>query len=211
MWIMTDTQYLLSIDPGLSTGIVLGKYHVDETFQVLDKWQVPGGLTGFKAWLHSEAMYDRTINLMSFKMREDRYKTDFLVFDPEAPEHYTVICERFVPLSGGGFSHTSDSVEPLRIEGALRAHGLMPDDYGDPRWQRPSAMVLHKVGNTAENKKASDSVLRHMGLWHTGKQVGMKDANDVNSSVKHSIAYLKKMKHAPTLEAIKGATACPTR
>lgn len=172
------TNYILSIDPGVSTGIVLASFTESTPVTIEEVWQIAGGLTGFKRWYWEHG--------------------------PRISAG--VIAERFVPLSGGGFSHTSDTVEPLRIEGALRAWGIMPDDYDDPRWQRPQAMVLASGATRAERKKNSDNVLRHMVLWHTGKQVGMKDANDVNSACKHLVAYLKKTGHQPTIDAIEEAT-----
>lgn len=184
------TNYLLSIDPGVSTGIVLASYTDTTPVAVEQVWQVPGGLTGFKRWMSKY------------------YNGPTYGWGVGSRVYYPVrlIAERFVPLSGGGFSHTSDTVEPLRIEGALRAWGIMPDSYDDERWQRPQAMVLASGATRAERKKNSDNVLRHMGLWHTGKQVGMKDANDVNSACKHLVAYLKKTGHQPTIDAIEEAT-----
>jgi hypothetical protein len=44
-----------------------------------------------------------------------------------------------------------------------------------------------------------------MGLWSTGKKdIGKKDANDVNAAQKHALAYLRSIGHQPTLDALVG-------
>lgn len=105
------------------------------------------------------------------------------------------VVEKFVPLPMAR-SFKLDELEPIRIEGWLagRAAGIV--------WQRSSAMVLAGGDTTAQRKKNSDEVLRKMGLWTTGKEVGLKDANDVNSAQKHIVGYLKSIQHAPTLDLI---------
>lgn len=56
-----DTRYLLSVDPGLSTGVAFLSY-TDDTSPVLEgAWQFPGGVSGLLGWLkihHREAWYD---------------------------------------------------------------------------------------------------------------------------------------------------------
>lgn len=95
--------------------------------------------------------------------------------------------------------YKSDEVEALRIEGAVRL--LRPDVV----MQYNGAMLLAGTdhGSPGKNKTAADNVLRAMGLWHTGKMIGAKDANDVNSAMKHLVAYLRGIGHAPTMEALR--------
>lgn len=42
--------YLLSIDPGKNTGIALGFYDDETPFTLIERWQVHGGVDGFKRW-----------------------------------------------------------------------------------------------------------------------------------------------------------------
>lgn len=107
-----------------------------------------------------------------------------------------VVCERFrmTPLV-----RTSEQVEPLRIEGVIR--------YAFPKvvWQYPDSMLLagSHHGSPSRNKTAADNVLRTMGLWTLPSEVdNHKDANDINSAMKHLVAYLRNIDHQPTLEAL---------
>lgn len=161
--------YLLSIDPGMSTGIVLGRYDREKPYERIDRWQVEGGLTGFIEFY-------------------DDFGSDYL-------HGGVVVVEKFVPLRSNR-TFRVDELEPIRIEGAIQMVGI------SPVWQRAASMVLAGGDTPAQRKRASDDVLRRMGLWSTGSQVGRKDANDVNSAQKHAIAYLKSIKHLPTLEAL---------
>lgn len=54
--------YLLSIDPGGNTGIALGFYDATTPYRLVERWQVHGGLEGFKHWwLHSRPHFDEII------------------------------------------------------------------------------------------------------------------------------------------------------
>ena len=162
--------YLVSIDPGMSTGIVLGWYDFEEAYRRVDYWQVTGGIKGFRTWWDSDV----------FHLRRDGF-------------HVVYVCEKFVPLQNQR-TFRVDELEPIRIEGALEI--LLGEE---PIWQRSAAMVLAGGDTPAARKKASDDVLREAGLWLTGKQVGHKDANDVNAAQKHAIAYLRRTKHELTM------------
>ncbi len=164
--------YLLSIDPGMSTGIVSGWYSDTDPYVREEFWQVEGGLAGFRQWWWGWPNY---------------YTGDPLL-----------VCEKFTPLPSMTRSFKLNELEPIRIEGALEVLW----DRTPIVWQRPAAMVLAGGDTTARRKKNSDDVLRRMGLWTTGKQVGCKDANDVNSAQKHAVAYLRSIGHAPTLQAL---------
>ena len=106
----------------------------------------------------------------------------------------TVVCEKFVPLPMAR-SWKLDELEPIRIEGLLY-------DYWTDRivWQRSMAMVLRDGATQAERKKNSDDLLRRNGWWLTGKDVGLKDANDANAAAKHALAYMRSIGHMPTIE-----------
>lgn len=164
--------FLMTIDPGMSTGVTLGKYWETKEYERLEFWQVPGGLDGFHQWLKSRM-------------------NDWNVWDS------VVVCEKFVPLPTPRSFKTHD-LEPIRIEGAVAVL------FRNVVWQRASAQVLAGGETPAQRKKNSDDVLRRMGLWTTGKQVGQKDANDVNSATKHAVSYLRSIKHEPTLKWLEG-------
>lgn len=183
--------YILAIDPGLSSGIVLGKFSTTEPFERVAFWQVEGGLAGFLEWA-DRYWYIDTENWLRFLISDE-----FAV----AAGNLLVVAEKFTPLTNKGFSHTLDSVEPLRIEGALVALELMPAEFPDAehRWQRPAQMYTHGGTDKASRLKASRAWLKSHGLLVTGKQVGCKDANDVNSAQLHLFAHLRKIRHLPTI------------
>jgi len=150
-----NQKLLLSLDPGKQTGIALGFYG-DEAYELLNVWQVAGGLNGFIDWWH------------------DHYPLNESV----------LVSEKFVLRNNAFVADT----EPLLIEGAL--HVLYDNQIV---WQLASDKSL-----------VNDSVLRKNNLWHTGKQVGWKDARDTNDAIIHGLAYLKKNKHIPTLQKYWG-------
>lgn len=174
--------YLLSIDPGMSTGIVLGRFEDNTEYERLEFWQVEGGLPGLRAWL--DIHFNET----------DSGWWKFRDIFPYVIESYevTIVCEKFIPWPAPR-SFKLNELEPIRIEGVI-------EDRFDPEvvWQPATAMVLAGGDTKPQRKRNSDDVLRRMGLWTTGKDVGMKDSNDVNSAQKHAIAYLKNIGHEPT-------------
>ena len=82
---------LISIDPGMSTGMVLALYDADKRMEVIHAGQVAGGIQG--ALLEIEDL-----------------------IDPEM----VIVCEKFSPRPGAR-SWKLAELEPLRIEGALEA------------------------------------------------------------------------------------------
>lgn len=103
-----------------------------------------------------------------------------------------VVSEKFStrPMSR---QYKLEELEPIRIEGMIQ--WLRSDTV----WQAPAKMVLRQGSTQAERKRKSDDVLRDGGLWLTGKDVDYKDANDANAAAKHALAYMRSIKHAPTL------------
>lgn len=95
-----------------------------------------------------------------------------------------IVSEKFILRNNAFVADT----EPLLIEGALQALWSLP-----VTWQQRSDKTL-----------VPDNILRENGLWHTGKQVGWKDARDTNDAIIHAMAYLKKNKHIPTLQKYWG-------
>lgn len=164
--------YIVSIDPGVSSGIAVGQYSATDALVVVNRFQISGGLSGLLPDLEN--------------------------MSPIIPGTL-VICEKFTPRSGNGFSHTTKSVEPLRCEGALIALGLMPD-YPDPRWRQPTAQYFSGGETPAARKKASRAFLKKHDLYLTGKDVGQRDADDAISATLHLFGYMRQIKHRPTLE-----------
>lgn len=186
--------YILAIDPGLSSGIVLGKFSDTEAFERVAFWQVEGGLAGFLEWADRYWGYDH----------EDGY---YYLVEPYVAEGQLIVCaEKFTPLTNKGFSLTLDSVEPLRIEGALVALGLMPAEFPDAehRWQRPAMQYWTSGDSVAEKRRKQKAYIKKVRPdWYvTGKSVGCKDAEDVWSAMFHAISHMRHLRHRPTLEAL---------
>ena len=196
--------YILAIDPGLSSGIVLGKFNDTEPFERVAFWQVEGGLAGVLEWYKEHWFRGHDEGDDEFEYYGGLWggrggaspKFEVPGLD------LLVVAEKFTPLTNKGFSLTLDSVEPLRIEGALVAFGLMPADFPDAehRWARPASMYFSGGSDKASRLKASRAWLKSHGLLATGKQVGCKDANDVNSAQLHAFAHLRKIRHLPTIK-----------
>ena len=181
--------YLLSIDPGVSSGVVLGQYTKTEPYTPIKSWQLSGGLTGATKFLDTH--YSGLTWGWVVKGR------------PYYP--VTVICEKFVPLNNKGFGHTLKSVEPLRIEGALIALGIMPEylpEHYDV-WPRPASMYFMGGANKREKLQRSRAWLKEHGLLLTGKDVGQADADDAISATLHAFAYLLHQRHRPTMKHYK--------
>jgi len=171
--------YQIFIDPGLSSGIVLGHYSDTEPWTRVAYWQVTGGLGGFMDW------WDGMVLLV------DDGGVGMWAVDAEW------MSEKFIPLSGNGFSHTLGSVEPLRIEGALIALSLMPAEYPAPEWQRADQQYFCGGDNVVEKRKRSKAWLKEHNLYLTGKDVGQKDAEDVISATLHALSWARKH-HEPS-------------
>lgn len=167
--------YLLSIDPGMSTGIVLGKFTGDTAYERILRWQVEEGLYGFFDWHES-------------------IPGDWL-------HAGVVVVEKFVPLPMARTFKTEE-LEPIRIEGAIEALGISPVWQraasmvlagGDTPAQRKrrSDDRLRALGlwSTPTNM---------------GKDYTLKDCNDINSAQKHAISYLRSISHKPTLDFLEG-------
>lgn len=220
---MTD-NFILSIDPGLSSGLALIAYN-EERVWLEGAWQFGGGVAGLISWItdnwceyywDSEWMSEHASGL---KHPENRYKvladveiTDTR-YDPDTDDDIevvlekkvlTVIAEKFTARNTQGFSYRTDALEPLRCEGALIALGLMPDyTVAEKRWRDPAVQYL--VGGTgkADKKKRQHKFLKDSGFYRTGKDLGTPDADDFRSAAAHGIAYLaKELKHEPTFELL---------
>jgi hypothetical protein len=171
---MTD---LMWIDPGKSTGVALGRFSDDTPYELIRAWQIPGGVRGFTEWWYAHAG-----------------------LHPEIRG-----CEKFTPRQNKGHNLTMAAVEPLRVEGWLVGEGYI-EDYVEgtkqPVWQHPPAMYFSSPNRlpVEEKKKRMHAWLKATGeLYVTGKTVGQKNADDARSAMAHSIAYMRGIRHMPTL------------
>lgn len=88
--------YLVSVDPGLATGVTLGSYDDIHAWERIDFWLIKNGLDGFLDWYHGVA--------------------------PDRAYSACWVSERFILRDNDFIANT----EPLRIEGAMIALGLDP-------------------------------------------------------------------------------------
>lgn len=181
------TEYVLSIDCGLSTGIALLSYEDDSPAQLVKGWQFTGGVAGLLEWW------------------EDLQGIPFtspcaVIFEDET----RVIAEKFTARATKGFSYTTSSLEPLRGEGALIALGLMPDyTVAEKRWLDPGRQYLVGGKDRADKKKRQHRFLKESGFYLTGKDLDAADADDVRSAMAHGIVYIMRdLKHKPTWDMV---------
>lgn len=220
------TSYLLSIDPGLSTGIVLLSFKEDSPAKLVYATQFTGGVSGLKEWISAhwdgrtwDSYNDEpnTRGFYSWKMGvpEDALEVDSHTeynydsdneddWATQVPANTTVICEKFTARNTKGFSYTTASLEPLRGEGALIALGLMPDyTMAEKRWRDPSLQYFAGGSGKAERKKRQHAFLKANGFYRTGKDFGTSDADDYRSAVAHGINYIaRELKSKATFDMI---------
>lgn len=189
------TEYLLSIDPGKSSGAAVLSWTENEPARLEEAWQVPGGLTGFDRWVQ-----------LSIRPEPDLHGLTSIELSGKRAVVVTVIAEKFSPISHANYALTLDSVEPLRIEGLMFSEGLMPDyDKAEKRWRRPADQYIFGGKTKPEKKKAQHRWLKENGFYVVGSQFGAADADDCRSAIAHGLSYLvKEVKHQPTFELITG-------
>lgn len=197
---------LISIDPGMSTGVAVGTYSDTEPFKLTHFFQIEGGVEGFLENVkvnHSfprdeVGLYTRTLALPPLGtlsvtlIQEAENEGAGIVFERPAQ----VIAEKFTARGGANaeFSYRTKDLEPLRVEGAMLAMGL------DVTWVSPAQQYFSGGEGKAKKKQAQHRWLKEKGLYVTGKMVGCDNADDVRSAIAHAIAYLVRSKHRPTIE-----------
>lgn len=188
---MTD-QYVLSIDPGVSTGIALGKYSETEPFSLVDAWQFSGGIVGLREWIDKYYYPGLDPNETESGLGVTSEWNFFGVHPSLIPGYNVrVVCEFFTPLQNKGFSLTVDAVEPKRCEGGLVMLGIMPD-YPHETWQRPNTMYFLGGKTLPEKKKRARKFLKDTGNYRLPKQLGAPDNNDAVSATLHGFAWAMK-------------------
>lgn len=221
------TEYVLSLDPGVSTGIALLSFEEDSPAELVQGWQFGNGIRGLTGWLgeHWDGRFWDSYNderntrgFYSWKMgvkELDRLNVDSHAeynydsdneddWETEVPGNTVVIAEKFTARATKGFSYTTASLEPLRGEGALIALGLMPDyTVAEKRWRDPSLQYFAGGTGKAERKKRQHAFLKANGFYRTGKDFGTADADDFRSAAAHGINYVaRELKHKPTFDMI---------
>lgn len=198
---MTD-QYVLSIDPGKSSGIALLAYN-DREVWLEGAWQFKGGVKGLLGWLNSHT-YEYIEGAEVFTLSNERKHGKPLENSHIIGRSYSdwrdrvmIISEKFTARNTQGFSYTTDSLEPLRGEGALIALGLMPDyTPNEKRWRDPKLQYLVGGRDKADKKKRLHRFLKESGFYVAPSAVDGPDADDVRSALGQALAYLQReVKH----------------
>lgn len=187
--------FLLSIDPGISSGLALLEYGDDLPATLTQAWQFPGGVQGLAMWFDentvgSSCSSDNTsweLGLTSGVSLQSQYGDQ-------------IICERFTARATSGFSYTTASLEPLECQGYLKGQGLMPFEMADERWRDPRLQYFAGGKDKADKKKRMHAWLKGHGFYVAGKQLGTPDADDCRSAIAHGIAYLRGIEHGPTIK-----------
>lgn len=193
---------LISIDGGMSTGIAVGTYSDTEPYTLTDAFQIEGGVEGFLRTVSYYTVDDDFSNAYGetfFSVDTMRGFEGFVhwltvTFDDDGTSDTVFIAEKFTARGGANqFAYRTEALEPLRIEGAILALGI------DPTWVSPQHMYFAD-GDSKSPVTNAHRWLKEHGLYVTGKDVGCKDANDVRSAILHSVSWLRRQKHLPTLE-----------
>lgn len=179
---------LISIDPGMSTGVICGTYSDTEPFRVTHAFQIEGGVEGFLS--------------NTFSGYDPGYGFEYTTICDVEVDDATVIAEKFTARgsANAGFSYRTDALEPLRVEGAILALGIKPT------WVSPQQQYFMGGESKAEKLKNRNTWFKEhkdLGYYITGKDVGCKDANDARSALAHCISYLRREKHKPTLDLFR--------
>lgn len=190
------TEYLLSIDPGKSSGIALLSYDEDSVPVLEHSYQFGGGVNGVMDW---------TDGNMSLSVHDLDSEDDWVARSGwPGWVRFEAITEKFTARATKGFSYRTDALEPLRCEGALIALGIMPDyEVKEKRWLDPNHQYLVGGKDKADKKRRMHKFLKGSGFYVTGKQLDSPDADDARSAIAHGISYLARVKkHEPSYRLI---------
>lgn len=143
-------QRVMAVDPGKSTGIVVGDFHDDREFSIIHVQQ-------FKYEHWTASAYDILATRNEF-----------------VPD--VVVCERFDLRPGNNFLA---DLTPVKINSVLEW------EIGDVIWQTPAMAKTTML----------DHVLRSLGFWPTGTDVGQPDADDVRDAGRHLFLWAVSKRH----------------
>ena len=181
---------LISIDPGMSTGLIAGTYSDDTPFELTHAFQIEGGVEGFVMRCYTDYIHVNGKTVSRF-------------FTPRGgitlSNDLTVLVEKFTArgAAAGPFALKTDALEPLRIEGALLAMGV------PVTWVSPAQQYFIGGKDKAEKKKRQHAWLKENGYAIMPKDLGTKDADDARSALAHCISWLRRQKHKPTLDLFR--------
>lgn len=186
---------LISIDPGMSTGVVVGTFSDTEPFKLEFATQIEGGVQGFTKEVSNQYCTDSfsdTYGETCFSV--GRFSNGgFYHWYDEVDEDTIFIAEKFTARgTGNGFAYRTEALEPLRVEGAMIAMEM------NLSWCSP-AQQYFAGGKGPEAKKRAHAWLKAHDLYISPKSVGCKDADDARSALLHAIAYLRRIGHEPTI------------
>lgn len=182
---------LISIDGGMSTGLIVGTYSDNTPFELTHAFQIEGGVEGFVERCYTDSIHVNGETVTRF-------------FTPRGgiilSNDLNVLVEKFTArgAAAGPFALKTDALEPLRVEGAILAMGIKPI------WVSPVQQYILGGKDKAEKKKRQHAWLKEHGYYIAPKDVGTKDADDVRSATAHAISWLRRQKHQPTLSQFKG-------
>lgn len=196
---------LITIDPGKSTGVAVGTYSDTEPYKLTHAFQIEGGVEGFlKRVAHYQITDDYSScyggTIFAVENPNGRVLEGFThwygdVFEEDYAPDTTFLVEKFTARGGANaFSYRTEALEALRVEGAILALGI------DPTWVSPQHMYFMS-GDSKNPMTNAHRWLKEHGLHVTGKDVGCKDANDARSAILHSVSWLRRQEHEPTLES----------
>lgn len=155
-------QHLVSIDPGVSSGIAVFKYDATTPAEIEVVSQFRGG---------AETLLQ-------------------VIRDLKYP-NMTFICEDFQARPQSGFSYTTDSLEPLVCIGALVADGII-DRHSKKQMVAPTLQYFSGGKGKAEKKKNQHRWLKENGFYVLPKELGQPDADDARSAIAHGLSWLRK-------------------
>lgn len=195
---------LTSLDPGVSTGLIVGTYSNDTPFELTHSFQIEGGVEEFIKSVRVVQGRFGEYGLLIVETSNNSETQYIDLWDYETPElceneSYTILCEKFTArgTATGPFALKTDALEPLRVEGAILAMGIKPI------WVSPVQQYILGGKDKAEKKKRQHAWLKEHGYYIAPKDVGTKDADDVRSATAHAISWLRRQKHQPTLDMFR--------
>lgn len=182
-------QYILSFDPGVSTGVALLAVPDDYPAYVVTGWQFGGGVEGLVQWVRKYLSTEGVITIPG---------------PVDITDGFEVISEKFKPINHSNYALTTDSVEPLRCEGALVAYDVMPASATDERWRKPGDHYVVGGKNLAEKKKRLRAFLKDTENYRMPKELGTPDSDDFASAAGHALTYaMKVLNHRPTFDLVR--------
>jgi len=183
------TNYLLSLDTGISTGVSLLSYTEDTVPALEGAWQFSGGADSLRDWLDSAPLPQSSRGASFYGIAGTIRNTGT-----------DIICEAFTARNPRGYHYTTSSLEALVGVGVLIDRRLV--DRESKRYRDPNYQYLVGGSDLKDKKRRMHRFLKESGFYVTGKQLGAPDADDARSAIAHGLAYLAREGHTPTFGLI---------